>query len=180
MLAAQCDAASAPLPSAPAGWPSLKRPAAFHPHRAVTCGSSTPQRLFSFDLSPLRGEQAVGAAAFVLLELHGQAFEGGATALVLYADSGRAGEQPRPLGSWRRSDQPCSDQGRCSGTLLRKSQLTLDITDAAHGLARRGTERAQRLDVLASCEHERGKRARSSRASLKAAALRVLHRPFRD
>ena len=116
----------------------------------------------------------------MLLELHGQAFEGGATALVLYADSGRAGEEPRPLGSWRRSDQPCSDQGRCSGTLLRKSQLTLDITDAAHGLARRGTERAQRLDVLASCEHERGKRARSSRASLKAAALRVLHRPFRD
>ena len=179
-LAAQCDAASAPLPSAPPGWPSLKRPAAFHPHRPVTCGSSTPQRLFSFDLSPLRGEQAVGAAAFVLLELHGQAFEGGATALVLYADSGRAGEEPRPLGSWRRSDQPCSDQGRCSGTLLRKSQLTLDITDAAHGLARLGTESAQRLDVLASCEHERGKRARSSRASLKAAALRVLHRPLRD
>ena len=179
-LAAQCDAASAPLPSAPPGWPSLKRPAAFHPHRPVTCGSSRPQRLFSFDLSPLRGEQAVGAAAFVLLELHGQAFEGGATALVLYADSGRAGEEPRPLGSWRRSDQPCSDQGRCSGTLLRKSQLTLDITDAAHGLARRGTERAQRLDVLASCEHERGKRSRSSRASLKAAALRVLHRPLRD
>ena len=178
-LAAQCDAASASLPSAPPGWPSLKRPAAFHPHRPVTCGSR-PQRLFSFDLSPLRGDQAVGAAAFVLLELHGQAFEGGATALVLYADSGRAGEEPRPLGSWRRSDQPCSDQGRCSGTLLRKSQLTIDITDAAHGLARLGTERARRLDVLASCEHERGKRARSSRASVKAAALRVLHTPLRD
>ena len=124
----------------------------------------------------------MGAAAFVLLELHGQAFEGGATALVLYADSGRAGEEPRPLGSWRRSDQPCSVDGRCSGTLLLKSQLTIDITDAAHELASLhvGTERARRLDVLASCEHEPGKRARSSRAAVKAAALRVLYTPFWD
>ena len=170
--AEQCDAASATLPSAPPGWPSRSRPAAFHAVRTVACGSPRPQRLFTFDLSPLRGVRAVGAAAFVLLELHGQAFERGATALTLYADSGRAGEEPRPLGSWRRSDRQ------------RKTQLTLDITDAAHGLASLGTERARRLDVLASCEHDvehgRGKMARSSRASVKAAALRVLHTPFRD
>ena len=170
--AEQCDAASATLPSAPPGWPSLSRSAAFHAVRTVACGSPRPQRLFTFDLSPLRGVRAVGAAAFVLLELHGQAFERGATALVLYADSGRAGEEPRPLGSWRRSDRQ------------RTTQLTLDITDAAHGLASLGTERARRLDVLASCEHDmehgRGKMARSSRASVKAAALRVLHTPFRD
>ena len=110
----------------------------------------------------------MGAAAFVLLELHGQAFERGATGLTLYADSGRAGEEPRPLGSWRRSDRQ------------RTTQLTLDITDAAHGLASLGTERARRLDVLASCEHEQGKRARSSRAAVKAAALRVLYTPFWD
>ena len=176
----QCDAAVPTLPSAPPGWPSLKKAAAFHAERRVTCSSPAPRRLFTFDLSPLRAQRAADAAPFVLLELHGQAFEGGATALVLYADGGRAGEQPRPLGSWRRSDKPCSDDGRCSGTLLLKTQLTIDVTDAVRELTTQSAERVhQRLDVLASCEHARGK-ARGSRASVKAAALRVLHTPSRD